>query len=522
MVGVFTMVMNEKDITKDLNRVKELHLKYKDVLTSSEKKVPDTLRKEVVLFFSFDIVNSTSYKTVNYYGWARVLNLIFKKLRAEVASKINFSQLWRILGDEAIFVVKIKEEEELRKTISKVFEILVTMIDQIKTGNLFDDIASAEKEKIKLKLENTLSLKAAAWIAVVADVGNGNLQETEQEDPELENIFERYQSDEGYEICEFLGNDIDAGFRIAEYTLDGKLVLSYELAYLLSKETDSMSCLNIITYKRLKGIWKEKLYPIIWYHNPKVFEQLCSRRIELEESFAFDAREEYDLIKEYFENRDPTSLKRAIYDERMFTRVPYAFNKILDDRGLKKKMDKLQEMIKAPSDQRINYFASNGLQMHCAVVCFKQENDEISILLAKRSSKKAILSGKWEFGGAKISKNISIVEQVKKEYKDDFKIDVEPILDRTRKDSQPIPLALYQVKSPYSCVNEPLIHKGIIILAKVKNAQELTMNLDKHEEFKWVTESNYKHLLDEECVTDLVNTLEYAFKKIKECGDGSI
>lgn len=515
--------MNGQELIKDPSRVKQLHSRYKDVLTLSEKKDPDILRKEVVLFFSFDIVNSTSYKTVNYYGWARVLNLIFKKLRGEVASKINFSQLWRILGDEAIFVVKIKEEEELRKTINKVFEILVTMIDQIKTGNLFDDIVSVEKEKIKLKLENTLSLKAAAWIAVVADVGNGNLQETEQEDPELENIFERYQSDENYEICEFLGNDIDAGFRIAEYTLDGKLVLSYELAYLLSKETDSMSCLNIITYKRLKGIWKEKLYPIIWYHNPKVFEQLCSRRIELEESFAFDAREEYDLIKEYFENRDSTNIKRAIYDERMFTHVPYAFNKILEDRGLKKKIDKLQEMIKvSSSDQRIEYFVSKGLQMHCAVVCFKQENDEISILLAKRSSKKAILSGKWEFGGAKISKNISIVEQVKKEYKDDFKIDVEPILDRTREDSQPIPLALYQVKSPYSCVNEPLIHKGIIILAKVKNAQELKINHNKHEDFKWVTESNYKELLDEECVADLVNTLECAFKKIKECGDGSI
>lgn len=33
-------------------------------------------KKDVMLFFSFDIVNSTAYKTVNYYGWAQVLNLV--------------------------------------------------------------------------------------------------------------------------------------------------------------------------------------------------------------------------------------------------------------------------------------------------------------------------------------------------------------------------------------------------------------------------------------------------------------
>lgn len=47
-------------------------------------RIPD-----VVLFFSFDIVNSTAYKTINYYGWAQVLNLLFKELRKEVGNQIS-------------------------------------------------------------------------------------------------------------------------------------------------------------------------------------------------------------------------------------------------------------------------------------------------------------------------------------------------------------------------------------------------------------------------------------------------
>lgn len=245
--------------------------------------------------------------------------------------------MWRVLGDEAIFIVKIKGEDELRNIINKIFVILISTIYKIKTGDFFCLITRNKDKQRLMKLQNILSLKAAAWIAAVSNIGDIDENEIPEENPELENIFEKYQSHEGYEIYEFLGNDIDAGFRIAKYTLDGKFVISFELAYLISQITESVPYLHIITYKKLKGVWKDKLYPIIWYHNPKAFQDIEKKEITLKESLPFDAREEHELIREYFDNADPNSEKRVLRDIRMFTEVPYALEKILGDRGLRAK-----------------------------------------------------------------------------------------------------------------------------------------------------------------------------------------
>lgn len=45
--------------------------------------------------------------------------------------------MWRVLGDEAIFIVKIKGEDELRNIINKIFVILISTIYKIKTGDFF-------------------------------------------------------------------------------------------------------------------------------------------------------------------------------------------------------------------------------------------------------------------------------------------------------------------------------------------------------------------------------------------------
>lgn len=57
--------------------------------------------------------------------------------------------------------------------------------------------------------------------------------------------------------------------------------------------------LNIITYKKLKGIWKDKFYPIIWYHDQNAYPK---GELKFEDSFSFDAYEENELVREYFDN----------------------------------------------------------------------------------------------------------------------------------------------------------------------------------------------------------------------------
>lgn len=511
MVGVFKMVIEGNDIL--FNIAKEIVIYGEEVEAAKKREVQELkedMKKDIVLFFSFDIVNSTSYKTVNYYGWAQVINLLFKELREEVCNKIHGSEMWRVLGDEAIFVIKIKDEDDLREYINKIFRIMIQMIFKLKSGQFFD----FNNNSNLMKLQNILSLKTSAWLAIVNDVGDISGKNILQKD--IDNIFERYQSQDGYEIFEFLGNDIDTGFRIATQTQDGRMVLSYELAYLISQKTESLSFLHIITYKKLKGVCKDKLYPIIWYHDPKAYMEFYKREIFLEDSFTFDACDESDLIKEYYDNRNLNREEKVILEDKMYTDPYYALNRIKQDRGLIEKLERLQKLIKdAVFDQR-TYMNRKYIQVHCVAVCFSKNKNEVKILVAKRTKTREKFNGQWEFGCAKIMMGDNITQKLVTEYKKDFNIEISPVLDNLQKIKEPIPIALYHIEHKTNN-NESDI--GIITLAEINgdyNPDDFKPT-NKHEKVKWVIEEDLKGLEREfqECIPDFKQTLQKAFEKIK-------
>ena len=252
------------------------------------KQYKDNARQEqddsrwIELFFSFDVVNSSIYKTINYFGWSSVLSLLFHKLQQYTENLIPESKLWRVLGDEVIFIVRVEAEEDIHFFVDRIFEILVEMIKQIKDGSFFDELSTECicRDIDVMKSQNVISLKCAAWIAVIT---NDNSNERNI----FDNIFVKYKAKEDYEINEYLGNDIDTGFRIKGKTEERRMVLSFELAYLLSARTDSLSCLNIMSYEILKGIWNESLYPIIRksimeYHLETAFIMMKENAVKLQ------------------------------------------------------------------------------------------------------------------------------------------------------------------------------------------------------------------------------------------------
>ena len=507
MVRIFKMV--EQSTEGLLQSIADKITKLTEVDTSPQKQL---IQRDVVLFFSFDVVNSTAYKTVNYYGWARVLNILFKNLRESVQNQIKGAEMWRVLGDEAIFIVKIRNQDELREYINKIYKIMVATIFKLKRGEFFKSDGNFNL----MKLQNILSLKTAAWIAAVKNIGDIGDKDLDLE--EGDNIFEYYQSQEGYEIFEFLGNDIDTGFRIATQVQDGRMVLSYELAYIVSQKTESLSFLHIITYKKLKGVWKDKLYPIIWYHDPKAYLEFYQKEIDLQDSFLFDDYVESDLIREYYNNRNPRDSGRALYDSRMYTEPFYALNKILHDRGLSEKLEHLQKAISEATFDRAKYIEK--LHLHCVAVCFKiDEEKNIRILIAKRNEKREKFQGKWEFGCSKAVINKSISQRIKEEYQLDFGIEVEPILDDSRTLKEPLPIALYQINHEGILGGECNTDKGIITLAKIIDSSGITnfQTTTKHEEIRWVSEADLPNLEKElvNMVPDFIRTLQQAFEKIK-------
>lgn len=509
MAGVFKMVEEAKKLHQISDRIDELS-KPREEIGERRKRHEEN----VVLFFSFDIANSTAYKTVNYYGWAQVLNLLFKELREEVQRQIDGSEMWRVLGDEAIFIVKIRNENVLCEYINKIFKIMISTIYKLKKGAFF----KFDDEFDMLKLQNILSLKTTAWVAAVTNVGDISDGNTLYKN--AVNIFERYKSQDGNEIFEFLGNDIDTGFRLSKQTQDGRMVLSYELAYLISQKTESLSHLHIITYRKLKGIWGDRLYPVIWYHDPKTYLEFYDKELPLQDSFTFDACDESDLIKEYYDNRKADRKEEVIRDGRMYKEPYYALNKILLDRGLEEKVKHLQHLIQDTTHDPTRYINTELMELHCVAVCFQEDENGTKILVAKRQRTREKHRGEWEFGCAKAVIDKSIAQKIKEEYRQDFGIEVEPVLDEARDIKEPVPLALYQaVHDPQNSEPEKQ-DKGIITLARIVQEFDLK-NFEptrKHEKVAWITETDLPDIEKrfEKRVPDFEQSLKEAFKKIKE------
>lgn len=483
MVGIFAMV--------DASSLE----KYKSKLDNVSQTVES--QKEVILFFSFDVVNSSLYKTINYYGWAQTLTGLFRKLYGRVKEVIYEAELWRVLGDEAIFIVRIKSENAIYEYIDAIFDVLIKTIKDLKSGTFFDGIELFNDREVELmKIQNILSLKGTAWIAAVSKLGDN--------EDKRENIFEEYDLEKRNRFYEFLGNDIDAGFRISKYTADSRLAISFELAALLSIKTKYLQNLSIITYKHLKGIWEEKYYPIIWYHNKEKFDNLS-----LEDTFDYDAEDTNELIKEYFLNQNQETAVEGIRDLKMFTDAQKAISKVLHDRNLESKVEGIIHIIRNTDSRKIDYLKSPTLELHCVAVCYNRRNRKIFI--AKRNSQRETEAGKWEFGCAKASMEMDICESIISEYKEDFNLDLEVLKDTTRTEQSPVPLATYQIQKDNG------LHKGVIFLAFVdveEEAYKFEPN-KKHSEIKWISKSEIADF-DEEGVCDFKKTLEGAFRKVNE------
>lgn len=91
-----------------------------------------------------------------------------------------------------------------------------------------------------------------------------------------------------------------------------------------------------------------------------------------------------------------------------------------------------------------------------------------------------------------------------------FGVDIELVLDESRDEKQPIPLAIYEVP-----IDAGATKKGIIFVAKVKNPQAIAQyrQNDEHSSIKWVKQEELEKIAEENAVTDFHNTANIVFEK---------
>ena len=114
---------------------------------------------KVHLFFSFDIVNSTMYKTMTG-KWPLVIRSLLEDIRTRVhrIDVLFSSYLWRVIGDEMIFVQPIQTAATLLDAIDAIFEVTQRIFISLKNGKFFDsleDQSVTSEEILFLKLQIT-------------------------------------------------------------------------------------------------------------------------------------------------------------------------------------------------------------------------------------------------------------------------------------------------------------------------------------------------------------------------------
>ena len=474
----------------------------------------------VLLFFSFDIVNSTMYKAMTG-NWPLIIRSLLEDIQARVhrIDTLFTSYLWRVIGDEMIFVLPVQSESALTESVEAIFEVTQRISISLKSSKFFDaleDQRLQQQEINILKSQNTLSIKATAWIAVV----NKKL------DSPFDNIAVDYFANEHthQSIDEFLGKDIDAGFRLKEYTQDRRLCLSVELAYLLSSTTRQKH-LHILDYVRLKGVWNDSLYPVIWYYNPEVLKKCQTEMLgegaatPFANSFRYDETDNNEIVRNYFlrgqskrkngkkkkKGDDPSESDNLELAASMYS-ADSALRKIAVDKNLLSKIQYIQEHFR--SEQLIAQSAPYPypLGLHCAVVCCDVATRKV--LIAHRGQDHNTNPNRWEFGCAKASGTEVLVDSIKEHYLKAFGAEIELVTDSSRQEKQPLPIAVYELQKATDN-----ILKGIIFVAKVTNAVDPAhfRAENEHDKIAWISESEVNQYSADNTVTDFHNTLRTVF-----------
>ena len=188
--------------------------------------------------------------------WAPKIEEMFKVFHATFLKKINdvFEEEaptllpWKALGDELIYSQKLNSLDDVHK-----YMVAFMM---------------ALRENDKASLGKQIRLKGSAWTAgfpirnriVTLPFLNGSTHSDELN-------FPRH---------DFLGPDMDIGFRIGKCVWPGFIVITIELAYLLSKTVVHQQVrLCQVGWETLKGVWNNISYPIFWAYLPDESELKC-------------------------------------------------------------------------------------------------------------------------------------------------------------------------------------------------------------------------------------------------------
>ncbi|WP_339196683.1 NUDIX domain-containing protein [Solibacillus sp. FSL R5-0449] len=424
------------------------------------------------LFVSFDLVNSTAFKSLYPTKWPVIFHRFYELVENHALKNFINSMVWRYAGDEILFYKQVDKVSDLYDVPKIAYRVIKTVLEAL---------------NIKYpETKNILYIKSTLWIAEATFVKSQNLAESETL---LNNLIINFDINQKRNV-DFLGSDIDLGFRISKFAERDKVVVSAELAYLLYKERgiieeecnyNVLDSLRIVTYERLKGIWNDRHYPIIWYYE------------------SWDKPDEMYLYDEHFKSEIVNKIKNKDFSSEMkIDRLKKVFIEV-DNLDKVKSIEKCMEDA-APINVLPSVSQYNQAEVHCVAVCF---NENGHILIAKRPPDKRRFPGVWEFGCGQLKKAQDFTECLTESYKEDFGANIDFYSKLT-------PISTYIMEDRLEGRKIP----GIIFIARVLNPDDVSENYSRanHSDIKWFDPKELDSIEVSDYVSDFKDTIMKATK----------
>lgn len=407
-----------------------------DVITDKKDEA------KVFLFVSFDLCNSTRLKT-REEAWFNIIGILLKK-------QFQAMHLWKFNGDEVIFCAEVNSLDYICGIIEKAYFHLQTLRTEMNNISSKEDIC----------------LKSTIWIAKT------HLNEC--------SLANNCKFDLNGNV-EFVGSNIDEGFRLTKCSSNQKVVIDPKIIYLflnaifyyknsseskwiinpfyksicenqevsmkiISKIGDVLDKIHYMGSVVCKGVWEERPYPIYWYFNKNTYginynEFFNGVHIWNKDFITLDAEKDYYRIKEIF---NIVGKSDEYYEIR----------------------DSLQ--LKGTITQTIE----NRPNLYYMVACVNPETGKV--MIARRSNNRTHLKHVWDFGNVKYQ-NVNVISTICQEYKNTFGIDIELITDPIRKSIKTFGYCtIYRNRRP---------HNSLLCYAIIKgnySDEELIRKIDNH------------------------------------------
>jgi len=213
------------------------------------------------------MVNSTEFKN-REPRWPFVMHHFYVETVKAIRQVDSAFNVWKYIGDEVVFWSFVGTDVSLPDLVRRLYASMQTVRDRIHDLHGRDGIMT----------RHVIGVKGTAWIAAAEHVGSQELEKHfDLKDPHVCRIVEEQVSisldepvtDTASVAVDFIGPEIDIGFRIAKFAHDGFLILNAPLAALmLRQEVEERIPARIVSLELLKGVWGQRPYPVIWYCDP--------------------------------------------------------------------------------------------------------------------------------------------------------------------------------------------------------------------------------------------------------------